>query len=313
MGKNTIKMNEAQLRSVVERVIKEAIGRQDSKLANRFIRQQDSMGGKGYATTQKRDYGLGSNLMHLFNNRQDDNGQYEIERSAREIYPLIQKYNAEIKKLQTVYNYLTKRQDGNYTPKSRTARTPMSADQKQRMLASRAANKQQRDAIRAQYGDINDPNFEKIDNGSVGVNPYNKMRGNLRDRNNAVAYKSYGMGERPQLEESIFDIFKRKNTPDEVDQICANYRRIPQPEMAAAAQKVGARLQEYQGIVQQLQGMINGWMDSGKLRDTNAAARAERDAALKNVGRRPAAYRQTGTLEESIDRAVRETLKRYIG
>ena len=67
----------------------------------------------------------------------------DILRSAEEIYPMIQRYNAEIKKLQRAYNYLNARKDGNYVPKVRKAMDPA---QKQRMLATRAANKQARAA-----------------------------------------------------------------------------------------------------------------------------------------------------------------------
>ena len=236
--------------------------------------------------------------------RRDSNGQMDILRSANEIYPLIQKYNAEIKKLTTVYNYLNARKDGNYTPRTRTARTPMSADQKDRMLASRAANAQQRAAINAQYGDIDAPSYTTQFNGSIDPAKYNAARNRMTGYRNDVAKK----GNQTWFAESLFNL---GNQNDEVEQICQTYRKIPVQQMAAAAEKVGARLQEYKATVAKLQGMLDKWQSSGKLIDRNAEARAKRDAELKNVGKQ-GVYRPAANLEESINNIVSNVLRKYL-
>ena len=112
------------------------------------------------------------------------------------------------------------------------------------------------------------------------------------------------------LKESVFNFLNRE--PDEVDQICQNYRKIPVDQMAAAAQKVGARLQEYQNVVQQLQGLLDKWQQQGHLVDKNAEARAKRDAELKALRRR-GTYKKAAGLNEAVDNAVREAIKKYLG
>lgn len=294
-------ITENQLRDIVRNVLEEAISRADSRLANRFIRQDK---GVGYTARQAGPGNVFDMVRKSLGGRRDSNGQMDILRSANEIYPLIQKYNAEIKKLTTVYNYLNARKDGNYTPRTRTARTPMSADQKARMLASRAANAQQRAAINAQYGDIDAPSYTTQFNGSIDPAKYNAARNRMTGYRNDVAKK----GNQTWFAESLFN-FGNKN--DEVEQICQTYRKIPVQQMAAAAEKVGARLQEYKATVAKLQGMLDKWQSSGKLIDKNAEARAKRDAELKNVGKQ-GVYRPAANLEESINNIVSNVLRKYL-
>jgi hypothetical protein len=315
--KEKMKIKESELRNIVRNIISEAISNQDARLAKRFIRQNN---GQGYTPRQSNDSGLFDMAYRAMGGRSDRNGQYDMLRSAQDIYPLIQKYNAEIKKLQTVYNYLNARKDGNYVPKSRIAKNPMSPEQKQKMLASRAANKQARADINARYGNIDDPkysvNYNGVINDKRGI--YNAARQRSLGRKNDVAFGAdtgqnwFGSGMRNRLEEGIRDFFKRQQQPDEVYNICATYRRIPVEQMAAAAQKVGARLQEYKDTVAQLQGMLDKWQQQGHLVDKNAEARAERDAELKALRRR-GTYKKAAGLEEAVGKAVREAFKKYIG
>lgn len=304
--KEKMKIKESELRNIVRNMISEAISNQDARLANKFIRQSK---GDGYTARQAGPSNLFQQARQALGARRDENGQMDILRSAEEIYPMIQRYNAEIKKLQTVYNYLNARKDGNYTPKVHKAMDPA---QKQRMLATRAANKQARADINAKYGDINDPKFGINYNGNVDPTKYNAARERARDRRNDVAaqanQKWFNVSE--ELNESLFNFMNRK--PDEVDQICQNYRKLPVDQMAAAAQKVGARLQEYKGVVQQLQGLLDKWQQQGHLVDKNAQARAERDAELKALRRR-GTYKKAAGLEEAVNKAVREALKKYLG
>lgn len=294
-------ITENQLRDIVRNVLEEAISRADSRLANRFIRQDK---GVGYTARQAGPGNVFDMVRKSLGGRRDSNGQMDILRSANEIYSLIQKYNAEIKKLTTVYNYLNARKDGNYTPRTRTARTPMSADQKARMLASRAANAQQRAAINAQYGDIDAPSYTTQFNGSIDPAKYNAARNRMTGYRNDVAKK----GNQTWFAESLFNL---GNQNDEVEQICQTYRKIPVQQMAAAAEKVGARLQEYKATVAKLQGMLDKWQSSGKLIDRNAEARAKRDAELKNVGKQ-GVYRPAANLEESINNIVSNVLRKYL-
>ncbi len=301
-----MKIKESELRNIVRNMISEAISNQDARLANKFIKQAN---GDGYTARQAGPSNLFQQARQALGARRDEKGQMDILRSANDIYPMIQRYNAEIKKLQTVYNFLNARKDGNYAPKQHK---PMDAAQKQRMLATRAANKQARADINARYGDINDPNYDVRYNGYVNPEKFNAARDRARERRNDVAAKGnqkwFNVSE--ELNESLFNFLNRQ--PDEVDQICQNYRKLPVEQMAAAAQKVGARLQEYKGVVAKLQGLLDKWQASGHLVDKNAEARAQRDAELKALRNR-GTYRKAAGLEESVERAVREALKKYLG
>lgn len=304
--KDKMKIKESELRGIIRNMISEAISNQDARLANQFIKQGQ---GGGYTARQAGPSNLFQQARQALGARRDENGQMDILRSAEEIYPLIQKYNAEIKKLRTVYNYLIVRKDGNYTPKQHKAMDPA---QKQRMLATRAANKQARADINARYGDINDPKFGINYNGSVDPTKYNTARERARSRRNDVAaqanQKWFNVSE--ELNESVFNFLNRK--PDEVDQICQNYRKIPVDQMADAAQKVSVRIQEYNGVVRQLQGLLDKWQQQGHLVDKNAEARAQRDAELKALRRR-GTYKPAVGLEEAVNKAVRSAFKKYLG
>lgn len=300
-----MKIKESELRDIVRSVISESIDPKTAKLAQRFIKQGN---GDGYTARQMGPSNLFQQARQAMGARRDENGQMDILRSANDIYPMIQRYNAEIKKLQTVYNYLTARQDGNYVPKQHKA---MSADQKQRMLASRAANKQARADINAKYGNIDDPKYDVNYNGKVDPTKYNELRARQRDRYNDVYKKGFQnwfgtMEESEALNESLFNFMNRK--PDEVDQICQTYRKLPVEQMAAAAQKVGARLQQYKGVVAQLQGLLDKWQASGHLVDKNAELRAQRDAELKAVNK----PRQYKAVNEAVDAAFTKALKKYM-
>ena len=297
-----MKIKESELRNIVRNMISEAISNQDARLANKFIKQSN---GDGYTARQASPSNLFQQARQALGARRDENGQMDILRSAEEIYPMIQRYNAEIKKLRTVYNYLNARKDGNYVPRRHKAMDPA---QKQRMLATRAANKQARADINARYGDINDPKFSINYSGNIDPTKYNAARERARDRRNDIA-RNTDTGQH-WLKESIFNFLNRK--PDEVDQICQTYRKLPVDQMAAAAQKVGARLQEYQNVVRQLQGLLDKWQQQGHLVDKNAEARANRDAELKALRRR-GTYKQAVGLEEAVDKAVREAFKKVLG
>ena len=301
-NKGKMKIKESELRDIVRTMISEAISNQDARLANKFIKQ--SKGG-GYTARQAGPSNLFQQARQALGARRDENGQMDILRSAEEIYPMIQRYNAEIKKLQRAYNYLNARKDGNYVPKVRKAMDPA---QKQRMLATRAANKQARADINARYGDINDPNFSINHYGNVDPTKYNAARERARGRRDDVV-RNTDTGQH-WLKESVFNFLNRE--PDEVDQICQNYRKLPVDQMAAAAQKVGARLQEYQNVVQQLQGLLDKWQQQGHLVDRNAEARAKRDAELEALRRR-GTYKKAAGLNEAVDNAVREAIKKYLG
>ena len=301
-NKDKMKIKESELRNIVRNMISEAISNQDARLANKFIKQSN---GDGYTARQASPSNLFQQARQALGARRDENGQMDILRSAEEIYPMIQRYNAEIKKLRTVYNYLNARKDGNYVPRTHKAMDPA---QKQRMLATRAANKQARADINARYGDINDPKFSINYSGNIDSTKYNAARERARDRRNDIA-RNTDTGQH-WLKESIFNFLNRK--PDEVDQICQTYRKLPVDQMAAAAQKVGARLQEYQNVVRQLQGLLDKWQQQGHLVDKNAEARANRDAELKALRRR-GTYKQAVGLEEAVDKAVREAFKKVLG
>lgn len=294
-----MKITEGQLRDIVRNVLEEAISRQDSRLANRFIKQ-DNRG--GYTIRPASDSNVFNMINRSLGGRKDANGQFDIARSANDIYSLIQKYNAEIKKLTTVYNYLNARKDGNYVPKQHTSRNPMSPEQKNRMLASRLANKQERDTIRQQYGDIDNPLYS-VNAGARNTTSLPKAQQRMRGYRNDVANKGNQGWLGSNLEEA-FNWFNRKNQPDEIDTICQNYRKLPVDQMATAAEKVSQRIQEYTSVVQKLQGMLDKWQQRGKLVDKNAQARAERDAALKNVGKKS----YNSFVAECVDRAIKKVL-----
>ena len=79
--------------------------------------------------------------------------------------------------------------------------------------------------------------------------------------------------------------------------------------MADAMQKVGARLQEYKGVVAKLQALLDKWQASGHLVDKNAEARAQRDAELKAVNK----PRQYKAVNEAVSAALDKAIKKYLG
>ena len=293
-------IKESQLRDMIKKALTEAISRADANLANKFIKQS---GKGGYTTSQMNSGSLYQQARQALGARSDANGRYDILRSAEEIYPLIQKYKAEIKKLQYAYNFIDRRKNGDYVAPKRSG-NHLSADQ----LQKRRDNAQMRQAINARYGSINDPSYTTNGNGYVDDTKFGQYRQNQRNRNNDIASQGNQKWFNT-LQESVFNFLNRGNQPDEVDNIVANYRSYANPEKAQEAlQKIGQRLQEYKNTVEQLQGLLDKWTASGDLVDKNAELRAQRDAEPKNVGKKQ--YKQ---VSESIDRAVAYAMKKVLG
>lgn len=301
-----MKVTESQLRSIIKKTISEAISQTDYNNAQNFMSAKYS-----------RDHANPTNLFQMIKQAvvskkgKDIEGNLDILDSANQIYPLIQMFNAEIKKLNSVYRYFSKRADGNYVAPQKTARTPMDAARKQKMLATRAANKQERDRIMAQYGNIDNPDYVYM--GKSGVNPALAQKGlnNMKSKRSNPNQMA-GSGWIGGMNESIFG--GNANAVDEIDSIVANYRKCTPEQMKAAMPKIQARIQDYQNIVQNLQGKLDKWTgadgSAATIYDRNAQARAERDAALKNVGKRNPALRQA--VNESIDNAVSKAIKKIL-
>ena len=293
-------IKESQLRNMIKKALTEAISRADANLANKFIKQS---GRGGYTTSQMNSGSLYHQARKALGARSDANGRYDILRSAEEIYPLIQKYNAEIKKLQYAYNFISRRQNGNYTAPQRSG-NHLSVDQ----LKNRRDNAQMRQAINARYGNIDNPSYTTNGNGYVDDTKFGQYRQNQRNRNNDIASQGNQKWFNT-LQESVFNFLNRGNQPNEVDNIVAHYKTYATPEKAQyALQKIGQRLQEYKNTVAQLQGLLDKWTSSGDLVDKNAKLRAQRDSELKNVGKKQ--YKQ---VSESIDRAVEYAMKKVLG
>lgn len=296
-------INESQLRDMIKKSLTEAISRADSNLAQKFIKQA---GKGGYTTSQMNSGSLYQQARKALGARSDANGRYDILRSAEEIYPLIQKYNAEIKKLQYAYNFIDRRKNGDYVAPKRSG-NHLSADQ----LQKRRDNAAQRAAINQRYGDINDPSYTMKANGYVDDTKFGQNRQNQRKRNNDISAQG-NQGWIGSLRESIFNFLNRGNKADEVDTIVANYKNYANPEKAQyALQKIGQRLQEYKNTVAQLQALLDKWTADGSLVDKNAELRAKRDAELKNVGK--GTQQQYRYVAESIDRAVEYAMKKVLG
>lgn len=287
-----MKLTESKLREIIRNTIAEAISRDDARLANTFIKQDK---GNGFSKNRSGRQGL---MQQLLNTRTDVNGQMDMGRSAQEIQGLIQKYSAELKKLRGVYTYLNNRaQNADY--KRQGPATQMDPARKQKMLATRQAN----DAIRKHYGTT--PNWSVKGYGSVDNSKLtNAKNARSAERNANVNRQPGGNWISENMDESFFgNLFKKNNQPDEVDQILATYKRIPQPEMAAAAQKVGERIREYNEVLTYLKGMLKKWQDNGDIYDANAQARSQ--ALRKQKG----SYKQVA---ESIDRIVAEAIRKYV-
>ena len=294
-------IKETQLRDMIKKALTEAISRADANLAQKFINQQ---GKGGYTTSQMNSGSLYQQARQALGARSDVNGRYDMLRSAEDIYPLIQKYNAEIKKLQYAYNFISRRQNGNYVAPQRSG-NHLSADQ----LQNRRNNAQMRQAIKARYDNIDNPSYTTNGNGYVDDTKFGQYRQNQRNRNNYIAAQGSKQGWLGSLKESVFNFLNRGNQPDEVDNIVAHYKTYATPEKAQyALQKIGQRLQEYKNTVAQLQGLLDKWTSSGDLVDKNAKLRAQRDSELKNVGKKQ--YKQ---VSESIDRAVEYAMKKVLG
>ena len=293
-------IKESQLRDIIKNALSEAISRADANLAQKFIKQA---GKGGYTTSQMNSRSLYQQARQAFGARSDANGQYDILRSAEEIYPLIQKYKAEIKKLQIAYNFIDRRKNGDYVAPKRSG-NHLSADQ----LQTRRDNAQMRKAINARYGDINNPSYTTKANGYVDDTKFGQYRKNQRKRNNDISAQG-NQGWIGSLRESVFNFLNRDNQPDDVANIVANYKSYANPEKAQEAlQKIGQRLEEYKNTVAQLQELLDKWTSNGDLVDKNAELRAQRDAELKNVGKKN--YKQ---VSENIDRAVEYAMKKVLG
>lgn len=303
-----MKLTESQLRNIVRKTIAEAISQNDYNMANKFMNANYS-----------RDHANPTNLFQMIKQAvvskqgKDIEGNLDILDSAKQIYPLIQQFNAEIAKLKRVYNYFSKRANGNYTP-TKTTRTPMDAARKQKMLATRAMNKQERDRIMAQYGDIDTPDYaytnkQNTINPSMAQKGLNRMKDNRSNPKNMAGSNWFGMNE--SVKEGMFG----GNSVDMVDDAVANYRKYTPEQMKAIMPKIQERITDYQRVVKDLQGKLDSWTgENGSIYDRNAQARAERDAALRNVGKRSTTRRAAANgLEESIDRCVKEAIKKVLG
>ena len=216
-------IKESQLRDIIKNALSEAISRADANLAQKFIKQA---GKGGYTTSQMNSRSLYQQARQAFGARSDANGQYDILRSAEEIYPLIQKYKVEIKKLQIAYNFIDRRKNGDYVAPKRSG-NHLSADQ----LQTRRDNAQMRKAINARYGDINNPSYTTKANGYVDDTKFGQYRKNQRKRNNDISAQG-NQGWIGSLRESVFNFLNRDNQPDDVDNIVASYKSYANPEKA---------------------------------------------------------------------------------
>jgi hypothetical protein len=275
-----MKLTESQLRQIIREAVANAVGRSDARLANRFIKQDQ---GAGFATRSAGRQGL---PQLLFNTRKDINGQMDMLRSANDITTLIGKYNQDLKTLRYVYTYLTNRsQNAQYTaPKKNGTRTPMPAAQKEKMMATRAANAQA-------------PQWSVKGFGGVDTTGYKQSRAERSAERNAAVNRQQGGN---WISEGLFN---NSNQYDNVDKIVANFKKIPQEQMASSAKVIGTRIQEYEQTLNYLKGMLQKWQEGGHLVNMNKAN--QQQAA-------PQQPAQTRQVAESIKRAVSDTLKKYL-
>ena len=320
-----MKISSQKLSQIISESIAEVIDRKNMKTANMYANANMHDFSRKHDTPE--------NLFQMIkvglSKRKDVNGLLDILNSANEIYPLINMFNGEIKKLQTAYNWLSRRQNGDYVPQKRVVQNPLTQAQKDARNQTRRANAAMRQQIMNQYGNL-DPSYAYIDNNSAQnstpiqnsnndtmrrtadyssfKNGYDRRHAGLNRVNQPVI----GNGWLGSVNEGIFN-----GGIDEVDNILATYRKMPQEQMASAAKKVWERLYEYKNIVAELQHKLDYWTgadgSNAVIYDRNAQARAERDAALKAVGKRGSNRMAANGLNESVEKAGSNAIKKILG
>ena len=287
-----MKITEQQLRGIIRKVISEALDPSVAKNAQMYINQNN----KGGFTTNQMYDGLGGSLRQMFGAKRDSNGQMDWQNSANGIQDTIRSYTNEVKRLTRVYNAITGHQAQGW-----------SDERKAKAAQTRAFNKD----WRAQNGDTN----TMWQNRGAGSGPdmSSKLGGKSRGRASDVVNKTAANlagGGHVNLEEGWFsNLFNRNQQPDEVEQICQNWKSYVGNQDAAS--KVSAKIQEYKGMIQQLNAILRKGREGGHIVDKSAQARAAMRNARKAAGTGAAGgqtYAPTGTLEEAVARAIKKVL-----
>lgn len=283
-----MKVTESQLRGIISRVIEEALSRDVINGANRYLNHKG-----GYTTNQNWD-GLGGLIKQGLGAKKDVNGQMDWQNSANDIEGYIRSYSNEIKRLGRVYNAITGHQVQGWSDERK----------------AKAANTR---AFNSQWKKDNDvqtsaPQWQNNSRGSMDSTKYRDAAARMRGMRNDVASKGNQSWFNPGLEESVDEgffqnLFNRKNQPDEVDQICQNYKQYI--GNADAAKKVSDKIQEYKGIVQKLKAIIASGKNAGHIVDKSAQDRAAMNAARK-AAEQPRQYRQVA---EAIARNLSKALR----
>ena len=286
-----MKLTESQLREIISSVIEEALSQDVARGAQRYMNH------KGGYTTNQQWNGLGGLARQAMGAKKDSNGQYDWQNAANEIEGYLRSYNNEIKRLTRVYNAITGRQAQGW-----------SDERKAKAAQTRQFNQQWR---KDNGVDSASPVWQNKTRGGIDATPYVNQNKNLRGLRNDVVRNStpgwIGSMNEEVDENFLQNLFNRKNQPDEVEQICQNYKQYI--GNADAAQKVANKIQEYKGIVQRLKAIIAQGRDRGHIVNTAAQNRSAMNAARRQAASQPQ-YRQVA---ESVDRAVREALRKFIG
>ena len=282
-----MRLTESELREIIGSVIKEALSRDVTRGAQQYINHKG-----GYTTNQRWD-GLGGIARQAMGAKKDSNGQYDWQNSANEIEGYIRSYSNEIRRLTRVYNAITGHQVQGW-----------SDERKAKASQTREFNKK----WRADNNVTTGPNWANQQKGSLDGTKYAEASNRARDRRNDVAKNAMPswMGSNrvnEDIDEGFLqNLFNRKNQPDEVEQICANYKQYIGNQ--DAAQKVMAKIEEYKGIVQKLKAIISRGRDMGHIVDTSAQNRSAMRAARNAQG---GAY-QYKQVAEAVERAFRKVL-----
>lgn len=298
-----MKITESQLRTIISNAINEALDPSAVKTANSYINHKG-----GYTTNQRYD-GLGGSLRQMFGAKNDSNGQRDWENSANEMQGAIRAYSNEIKRLTRAYNLITGKQS-----------TGWSDERKAKAAQTRNFNKQ----WKSDNGiDGNAPMYQNVGAGN-GIDPakFNKQRDNVRQYNNAVANRGqqwFGTMEEEIGESFLSKFFGKNNAPDEVEQICTNWKQYVGDQ--AAAQKILDKINEYKSTVQKLKAIINQGIKGGHIQNAAAIRNAQMRAARNGAGnqlRSVAESKETGmkkkfTLnEEQLRNLITESIKNVL-
>lgn len=288
-----MKLTESQLTEIIKNVIEEALDRATIKGANSYLNHKG-----GYTTNQKWD-GLGGMARQAFGAKTDSNGQRDWENSANEIQGYIRQYTNEVKRLTRVYNAITGHVAQGW-----------SDERKQKAAQTRALNKQWRadngvDSTSAKYQNVGSGN-------GINTTKYDTQRQNLRGLKNDVAaqgnQKWFSVNESTD-EGFLNNLFNRKSQkPDEVEQICQNYKQYIGNN--DAAQKVLNKINEYKGIIQRLKGIIRQGIKGGHIQDVNKQNRNAMRAARggQNTYGRVA---ESADFDAILKRNLSEAIKKY--